>query len=357
MGFIENCFRNAQGYKVQAMRSRFRKVIKIVVGVVIALVLAVFVINQLTPVPFVFLFRQFIGALDTQVTIGPYVDQIADVVESELISILVEGVPDAGLTIYTPAEASDTPRPVILFIHGGGWVVGTAELVSPFAKLLASEGYVVANLDYSLAPEYQYPTPILQAAAAIDYLIAHADEYGADMTRLFIGGSSAGAQISSQLGAMITNPAFEEEVGIGIDLSAENLRGLILYSGPYDFDTMDRTNFPGWGMYAWSYTGQKDYAQYPRLDELSTVRHVTADYPPTYLTTGDADLLESQTYQLDALLRALGVDVTSRYWTGSGVNAPHDYIFLLDTEAAQVALEDVIQFLREKSDLTPAPSP
>lgn len=331
------------------MRSRISKGIKMIAGFAIILLLIVIVVNQLTPMPFVFLFRQVIAGVESQVQIGPYADQIADVVESEILPIPVDGAPDAGLTLYTPREPSDTPRPLVLFIHGGGWIVGTAQAVSPFAKLIASEGYVVANLDYSLAPEYQYPTPILQSAAAIDYLMAHAHEYGADPTRFFIGGNSAGAQLSSQLGAMITNPTFAAEVGIPISMSAENLRGIILYSGPYDFDTADRLNFPGWRAYVWSYTGQRDYEQYPRIDELSTVRNATADYPPTYMTTGDADPLEPQTYELDAVLRALAVDVTSRYWTGSDLHLPHDYIYALDTTAAQTAFEDVLQFLSSKS--------
>lgn len=330
-------------------KSRISKLLKILVAFVVAIFLIVFVINQLTPVPFVFLFRQFLAGVDTEVRIGPYADQITQVIESETISVTVNGAPAAGLTIYTPQNQSAAPKPLVLFIHGGGWVVGTARSVSPFAKLLASEGYVVANLEYSLAPEYRYPTPILQSAAAIDYLLAHASEFGADAARFFIAGNSAGAQLASQLAAMMTNPAFANQVGIPIQMPAENLRGVILYSGPYDFDTAERTNFPGWRMYVWSYTGQRNYEQYSRLDELSTVRNATADYPPTYLTTGDADPLEPQTYELDAILRALGVKVTSRYWTGSGLNLPHDYVYELDSSAAQTAFADVLQFLSEHS--------
>lgn len=330
-------------------KSRLPKLVKIAAGIVMTLAVIFFIATQLTPMPFVFLFRQLTGLVEYQGTIGPYADQIREITETEIIRISVEGAPDAGLTIYTPQTPSDTARPVILFIHGGGWIIGNARSISPFGKLLASEGYVVANLDYSLAPEYRYPTPLLQASAAIDYLVTHADAYGADPTRFFIGGNSAGAQISSQLGAMITNPTFSDEVGIAIKLPAENLRGLILYSGPYNFDTAHQSNFPGWRTYIWSYVGQRDYDQYPRLDELSTVKNVTADYPPTYITSGDADPLEFQNRELDETLRALGVDVTSRYWTGSGLNLPHDYQYDLNTEPAQIALEDVIHFLSDKS--------
>ena len=133
-------------------------------------------------------------------------------------------------------------------------------------------------------------------------------------------------------------------------MPAADLRGVILYSGPYDFDTMEATGFPGFRTFAWSYLGQKDYENFPRLDELSTARTATADYPATYLTTGDADPLEPQTYELDAVLRSLGVDVTSRYWTGSGLGLPHDYIYDLQTDAGQTAFEDTVAFIRAHID-------
>ncbi|WP_052429387.1 alpha/beta hydrolase [Paenibacillus borealis] len=321
----------------------------ITLSIIAFLIIAIIVVNQLTPRPFVAIFRALISTQENAVNAGPYAEQIKDVEVSDLISIPVEGLPDAQITLYTSGAESDTPKPLILFIHGGGWTAGNAKQVGSFSKLLASEGYVVASLDYSLAPEYRYPAPIQQAAAAIHYLQTHAEEYNADPAKLFIGGNSAGAQISSQLGAMITNPALEQQVGVNLDIPAANVKGLLLLNGVYDFDTVARDKFPGFRKYAWSYTGQKDYENYSRLDELSTVKNITSEYPPSYITAGDADPLEPQTYEMDAILRAHGVDVTSVYWTGSGNKLPHDYIYQLDKEPAQTAYEEVVKFLNDKS--------
>lgn len=322
-------------------RRSVRRWLMVAVGVVALLV----VVNAITPRPYVAVFRALIGTIDDSVELGPYADQVGDVVESGPVAVPVEGAPDAVLTIYTPDEAATQPRPLLLLVHGGGWTVGTAEQVGSYAALLASRGIVVANLDYSLAPEHTYPTPVRQAAAAIDHLHAHAEEYGADPDQLFVGGNSAGAQISAQLGALVTDPSFQDQADIPVDTPAASLRGVILYSGPYDFDTVEAAGFPGFRTYAWAYTGVKDYLAYPRIDELSTVRTATADYPPTYMTVGDADPLLPQTYELDAVLRALGVDVTSRYWTGSGAGLPHDYQFDLRTPEARTAFEDTVAFI------------
>jgi acetyl esterase/lipase len=326
------------------LRTRTR-VIAFLLVLVGALIATPFVVNELTPRPLAAVLRALNGSVTSSVQLGPYADRVDDVAASAPIRIPVDDAPDAELTVYRPAAGADEARPVVLLVHGGGWILGSAGQVADYARLLASEGFVVANLGYSLAPEHPYPTPIRQAAAALEYLHAHAAELGGDPAELFVAGNSAGAQIVSQIGAMVADSDLARETGVDIAVPAADLRGVILYSGPYDFDTMEATRFPGFRTFAWAYLGRKDYENAARLDELSTVRTATADYPATYLTTGDADPLEPQTYELDAVLRALGVDVTSRYWTGSGLGLPHDYVYDLETDAARTAFADTVAFL------------
>ena len=75
------------------------------------------------------------------------------------------------------------------------------------------------------------------------------------------------------------------------------------------------------------------------------MRGDSADYAPSYITAGDADPLESESYQMDAVLRALGVPVRSRYWTGSGLHLPHGFMCSLDSDAALTALSDTVEFI------------
>jgi acetyl esterase len=328
---------------------RRRRVLVTSLAVIAALVAVPVVVNEITPRPAAALLRFLIGQIDNSVQLGPFADAVADVTESEPVAVEVDGAPDAALTMYASGDATGAGKPVILLIHGGGWAVGVAAQIADYARLLASEGFVVANLDYSLAPEYEYPTPVLQSVAALDYLTEHAAEYGGDPASMFVGGNSAGAQLASQIAAIATNPGLASDLGVDITTPAEAVRGVILYSGPYDLDTVERDNFPGFRTYAWSYLGQKNWQDDVRLDELSTVKTATAQYPPTYMTSGDADPLEPQTYELDAVLRAKGVEVTSRYWTGSGLDLPHDYIFDLRTKAAQTAFDDTVSFVRENA--------
>lgn len=316
--------------------------------VLLTLLLAPFALSQCTPRPVSKVLRLLINKADP-VKLGPYADRVSQAKEHAPLQIPVAGASPAGLIIYTPIKPATAPRPLVLFLHGGGWVAGTAKQLSPFAKLLAAEGFVVASLDYSLAPEHTYPTPIRQAAAALDYLQAHAKDYAVDPAKFFIGGNSAGAQLASQLGAMISSPALATQVGIPIQMPSNHLKGVILYSGPYNFDTVAQNNFPLFSQFGWAYTGKQEYQKYARIDELSTTKQVTAAYPPTYLTTGDADPFAPQSIELDSVLRAKGVDVTSRFWSGSNKKLPHDYIFNLTTDGGQTAFQDVVKFIQSKS--------
>jgi acetyl esterase len=330
-------------------KRRFSRRGKIITGAVVAgLIAAPIVVNEITPRPYVGIFRALLNQVESSVELGPYAAELDDVKASDPIAVPVSGAPDAGLTVYSSGGGGES-KPVILLVHGGGWVVGKASQIGEYAKVLATKGFVVANLSYSLAPEHPYPTAIQQSAAALDYLQANAAQFGGDGTKLFLAGNSAGAQIAGQLAAVVTNPALEQQVDIDVAASGDDVRGVVLYSGPYDFDTVESAGFPGFRAYGWSYTGQKNWQEYARLDELSITQGATADYPSTYMTAGDADPLEPQTYELDAVLRAQGVDVTSRYWTSTGLDLPHDYIYDLTTEAGRTALDDTVQFVTDKS--------
>jgi acetyl esterase len=327
-----------------------RRTLLITGSVLIALVATPVIVNEITPRPYVSVFRALIGQVDSAVQLGPYEDDVASVTVSDLIDVPVDGAPDAGITFYTDGNSIDAPKPVILLVHGGGWVVGSASQIGEYAKLLASQGFVVANLTYSLAPEQTHPTQLQQSAAALDYLHEHAAERGGNGSQLFVAGNSAGAQLAGQLAAVVTNSDLARTTGVQPATTRDDLKGVILYSGPYDFDTVEQTGFPGFRAYAWSYTGKKDWQEYDRLDELSVTRGASENFPPTYMTAGDADPLEPQTYELDAVLRARGVDVTSRYWTGSGLNLPHDYIYDLRTDAARTAFTDTVDFVMRHVD-------
>jgi acetyl esterase len=101
-----------------------------------------------------------------------------------------------SLRVYTPE--GDEPLPLLVFFHGGGFVVGDLETHDQLCRLLANRaGCIVAAVDYHRAPEYKFPTAIEDAYAATQWLAEHAIEIGADATRIAVGGDSAGGNLAA----------------------------------------------------------------------------------------------------------------------------------------------------------------
>ncbi|MEB2781073.1 pectinesterase family protein [Algoriphagus sp. C2-6-M1] len=106
--------------------------------------------------------------------------------------------------VFSP-KRTESLRPAIVMIHGGGWKSGDKELQIPMAIALAEKGFVTAVVEYRLSPEAQYPAAIHDVKEAIRWLKIHAKEIGIDTARIAISGSSAGGQIAALVGLTSTH--------------------------------------------------------------------------------------------------------------------------------------------------------
>jgi acetyl esterase/lipase len=270
----------------------------------------------------------------------------APTVTETRVPIHAPGAPAAAIDVYRPRSRAASPRPVILWVHGGGFVANTAAQFRDWFILLAARGYVVAGLDYSLAPQTRYPAPVRQANAALAWLGRHAARFGGDPDRLAVGGDSAGAQIASQLAAVETSPRLAAAMSLTPGIPAAHLRAAVLYCGLYDMSTVGGTGFPALRTYLWSYTGTRNWRADPRIGQLSTTRQATAAYPATYLTVGDRDPFRTQATELAGVLRTRGVPVTTLFWSGHGLG--HEYQFKFSHPEASTNLNRTLAFLAQR---------
>ncbi|MCE0767603.1 alpha/beta hydrolase [Pseudonocardia kujensis] len=124
--------------------------------------------------------------------------------------VLPEGIELETRTIPGPAEAPDVPvlifspvwrgetRPALVYLHGGGFVLGDADGDKELPALLAAEvGAVVVSVDYRLAPEHPFPAAVEDCYAALTWLASHAEQFGIDDARIGIGGVSAGGGLAA----------------------------------------------------------------------------------------------------------------------------------------------------------------
>jgi acetyl esterase/lipase len=265
---------------------------------------------------------------------------------------------DALLDVFFP-EGTTAKLPVVIWTHGGAWISGSKDQDTPYFKLLAAEGYTVVGVNYSRAPEKQYPTAIYQMNDAYTYIQNNAEKFHADTSKIVLAGDSAGSQISSQMAGMITNPAYAEEVGIAPTLKPEQLKGVVLNCGIYN---MLRLTIPdptlpriiGWGddVSVWAYVGTKDFERSEAIKEMSSIEHINKNFPATYITGGNADpLTNDQSKFMSEKLKSLGVDVTELYYPADHTPAlPHEYQFNLDNADGQNALKETLAFIKKHTE-------
>lgn len=122
------------------------------------------------------------------------------------------------LDLMVPRKRTDKRRPVIVWVHGGGWSI--AELTKKYrpsdALARACEmGFVCASIEYRLVTEEPFPAPIEDCKCAVRFLKAHAEELGIDPDAIGIWGESAGGQLAALVGASYMNPRLEGNGGWG----------------------------------------------------------------------------------------------------------------------------------------------
>ena len=257
---------------------------------------------------------------------------------------------DMVLDLYRPMQV-DGALPVYLWVHGGGWFGGSKEENAGYFKIVASHGYAVVAPRYSLAPTQRYPAPARQIMAALAYLQANADRLELDMDHVVVGGDSAGGQIASQVGALVTMPAYARAVGVPPTITAERLRGLVLACGFYDVglyaaDGIDAHHRRLLKIELWTYSGHRHFLADPLFRTLSVTDHLTADFPPTLITVGNSDPLDIHTHRLIERLQAAGAAPETVLFAPDHRPAlEHEYQFELDTAAGQLFLDRTLAFL------------
>lgn len=134
--------------------------------------------------------------------------------------------------------ASDTLKPVFVFIHGGYWRALSKQEAAPMAEAFVRAGVAVAAVDYGLAPATPLAEIVRQVRAAIAWLCHHAAELGLDPHRIHVGGSSAGGHLVG----MLLAPGWHEEVSVPDDV----IRGATCLSGLMELQPLVDSHINGW---------------------------------------------------------------------------------------------------------------
>ena len=254
---------------------------------------------------------------------------------------------DAFLDVFHPLGVENPALPTIVWVHGGGWISGDKDFAASYLKFWASHGFTAVGVNFSLAPARKYPEPVRQVNRALAYLKENSERLQVDPSKFFLAGESSGAQIAAQLANVISVPSYAKEMGIVPSITRQQLRGIVLYSGIHDPDDLSVEDALGgyFRLMIKSYFGAKDYRNDPRFAQFSVVRHLTAEFPPMFISTSDVDPLARQSHKLAEVAASFGVPVYSVFYPKD-----HDpqvriqYPFALNTDAGMLAFQDALIF-------------
>ena len=248
---------------------------------------------------------------------------------------------------YRPHGIGDGPAPALVFLHGGGFVIGSLDTHDGLCRELAvGAGVVVVSVDYRLAPEFPAPAAVLDVDAALADVVDRADVLGIDPTRVAVGGDSAGGNLAA-LAALHwedrrrTDPALpplrlQVLIYPVADLVGDAARFASLRSNGEGYlltaDTMD------FFMHHYVRSAGVD----PADPSINPLRAELAGAAPALVLTAEYDPLRDEGEAYAAALEAAGVEVRAVRYDG----AIHAFVQMANTAIGRRAIEQICSSLR-----------
>lgn len=240
--------------------------------------------------------------------------------------------------IYTPA--GEGPLPVLLYFHGGGWVIGSPDTVHPTCSLLANRaGAVVVSVDYRMAPEHKFPAAAEDCYAATAWVAENARSFGGDPQRIAVSGDSAGGNLAAVVALMAREKGYPQLA----------YQVLIYPVTDHSFDTPSyRENgtdyFLTTAMMEWFWNhyinGDEDGRDW-RASPLQVAD--ASNLPPAFVITAEFDPLRDEGEAYARKLAEAGNTVTLKRYLGQ----IHGFCTLLGAmPAGRQALEEAAAHLR-----------
>jgi len=241
--------------------------------------------------------------------------------------IVVYAAPDGfrlHMTVFTPVEedgqVAPAPRPAVLLIHGGAWVVGRRHQLFWLARMFAEQGVVAASMDYRKLPQYGFPECVEDAKAAVRWLRLNADRYQIDPERIAVSGHSAGGYISVMLGSTAGEATLEGTENPG---ARSDVQAAVSVYGPVDLGAyrgtrvgplrrcLARILFRG-------FLGGKGEDGRDPFDLASPLSYLDAGCSPTLFLHGDRDRIVPIESALDLHAALVEREIATEFVTMEG---------------------------------------
>ncbi len=245
-----------------------------------------------------------------------------------------------SLDVYRPKDAEGQRLPVIVSVHGGGWVYGDKERYQFYCMDLAQRGFAVVNFTYRLAPENKFPSSLEDTNSVFIWVLDNAEKYGFDTDHIFAVGDSAGGHNLGLYASFCTNPdyaarfEFDPPKGFALQAIALNCSAYVLdtvgggTTGPLIGDLMPNKGTP------------------EELELINVCSHITEKFPPTFFMTAVDDFLKADAPKLAAVLAEKEIPFMYRLYGSKEHRLAHVFHLNIRSEDAKLCNDEECAFFR-----------
>lgn len=252
-----------------------------------------------------------------------------------------DGNPNHLLDVYSPTD-SKTPLPVIVELHGGGYLSCFKEINAQHGQYLASKGFHVVNMNYTLCPEGDLSTILNELSAVLGWVKAHADVYGFDLSRVFLTGDSAGGHIVLLAAALFTSGRFADYFGVGQPPIQPAGYAASCPEGSFDFKLLPK-NLPSHLLFLilHKYTFDRELVRHTSYEY-----YMDDAYPRIWFCSSPTDsLLYTHTRGMHEFMEARGIPHVYREYVSRERKLDHVFNVLFpDYPESRQANDDMIAF-------------
>lgn len=211
------------------------------------------------------------------------------------------------LDIYYP-QGTTEKLPVIIDIHGGGWMYGYKEINKYFCLKLAQKGFLVASINYRLAGDVLFDDQVRDIFSALKWLGDNLEDYPADMENIFLAGDSAGGHFACVTTAVNLNEDMQKDFDveyIGYDFKA--VAAICPAVDLLSPNFLMNVNVP---VLLGEKSSNSPYRKYLDVSKIASKK-----FPPFYINTASGDFLRTQVYKLKSIFDKIGVEYRFRDFT------------------------------------------
>lgn len=245
------------------------------------------------------------------------VELFPDVTTTEYLVPGAEGDPDVRVLYYEPKNKATTPSAALVWIHGGGYVIGSADADEILCRRIVAEtGAAVASVDYRLAPETTAPGLVEDCYAALRWIHGKTDEFGIDAARIAVGGASAGGGLAACLAILARDRgefpiAYQLLIYPMLDDRTASTRDPHPYAGEFLWTPGD--NRFGWASILGHEPGGEGVSPYTAAARVESV----AGLPAAFISVGALDLFLEEDIDYAQRLIAAGVPTELHVYPGA----------------------------------------